>query len=272
MRKYLEIARTHLKTQLAWRADVFFNMLFTISRILFAYLLWGIIFREAALTNVSGEVTVAGFTFHGMLYYYIISSFLRQLDMSEGISSEISDRIRNGTFSKYLVMPVNVEGYFIAQEIGTVLFYLVFDLAAALVWVFVFRIEFVLTDSLFTVGCAVLMIFLGLFFMVQLNIFLGVLTLKYEDIGTFLMIKNNLISLVTGTIIPLVLFPEGVVRALRFLPFYYVTYLPSMLLTGHCEKEALPGVLVIAGWCIVMQAVLSLTWRRYRSRYDAVGV
>lgn len=39
MGKYLEVTRIYMKSQLAWRADVVFNMIFTISKILFAYLL-----------------------------------------------------------------------------------------------------------------------------------------------------------------------------------------------------------------------------------------
>ena len=112
--KYKETAYMNLKAQIVWRADVIFNMLFTISKILFAYLLWGIIFRQ--------NDVVAGFTFHGMLSYYIISSFLSQLEMSDGISGEIFWRIRNGTFTNYVVLPISTEGYFIAMEIGVVLF------------------------------------------------------------------------------------------------------------------------------------------------------
>lgn len=126
MRKYLEVARTYMKAQMAWRADVMFNMIFTVTKILFAYLLWGIIFREKSM--------VGQFTFHGMLSYYIVSSFLSQIEMSSGISGEIHERIRNGTFSKYMVIPVNTEAYFIFMELGIVAFYLVFDFLAAAVW------------------------------------------------------------------------------------------------------------------------------------------
>ena len=161
MRKYREIAKTYLKTQLAWRADVIFNMIFTISRILCAYLLWGRVFR--------GKEMVGGFTFHEMLSYYIVSSFLAQLEMSEGISGEIHGRIRNGTFSKYVVIPVNIESYFLAMEVGVVAFYFFFDLAAALVWVGVFQIRFTITTDVWVILCSVLMSILGLTFMVQLN-------------------------------------------------------------------------------------------------------
>ena len=35
MRKYREVMRVYLKAQLAWRADVVFSMIFTVSKILF---------------------------------------------------------------------------------------------------------------------------------------------------------------------------------------------------------------------------------------------
>ena len=114
MRKYTETALIYFKAQLIWRADTVFNMLFTVTKIIFAYVLWGAIFE--------GKEMIAGFTFHSMLSYYIISSFLSQIEMSGGISREISSRIRNGTFSKYMVIPVNIEKYFLAMETGVVPF------------------------------------------------------------------------------------------------------------------------------------------------------
>lgn len=264
MRKYWEISKIYMKTQLAWRADAVFQMIFTIVKILFAYLLWGIIFQ--------GKEKVGDFTFHGMLSYYIISSFLSQLEMSQGISSEIHERIRNGTFSKYMVIPVGIEKYFLAMEFGTVLFYISFNFIAALAWTFLFRIQFAFTTDFRTILCAGIIIVFGMIFMVQLNYFLGLLTLKYQGIGTFLMIKDNLISLVTGSIVPLALFPEVFVKLMGLLPFYYVTYLPSMLLTGLCRDEALRGVLVVISWCVVMQLMITVVWNKYIRKYDGVGI
>lgn len=264
MGKYWEVSKIYMKTQLAWRADVIFNMFFTITKILFAYLLWGIIFR--------GKDFVGRFTFHGMLSYYIISSFLSQLEMSGGISSELHDRIRNGTFSKYMVIPVGIEKYFMAMEMGIVLFYGAFDFMAAAVWIFVFRIRFVFVRDWRVIVCAAVMAVLGMLFMAQLNYLLGLLTLKYQGIGTFLMIKNNLAALVTGGIVPLALFPEIIVGLMRILPFYYVTYLPAMLLTGMCRDEAFTGIAVIAAWCAAMQAVITVVWRKYLRKYDGVGI
>lgn len=264
MRKYWEISKTYMKTQLAWRADVIFNMIFTITKILFAYLLWGLVFREKEM--------VGQFTFHGMLSYYIISSFLSQLEMSGGISDEVNVRIHNGTFPKYMVIPIGIEKYFIAMELGIVLFYISFNFIAAIVWIFVFRIQFVFSSNLFMIACAVVMLILGLLFMVELNYFLGLLTLKYQGIGTFLMIKNNLMALITGSIVPLALFPDIIVSFMKILPFYYVTYLPTMLLTGMYEEEAVAGIIIMVCWCLVMQLLINIVWKKYIRKYDGVGI
>lgn len=264
MHKYWEISKIYMKTQLVYRADVLFNMIFTVGKILFAYLLWGVIFQNRTM--------VGDFTFSGMLSYYIISSFLSQLDMSRGISEEIHERMRNGTFSKYMIVPVNIQRYFVSMELGIELFYLAFDLVAAVVWVLIFRIQFTFVQDILTIFYALVLILLGFFFMKQLNYYLGILTLKYQGIGTFLMIKNNIVALVTGTIVPLALFPEMVVKVMRVLPFYYVTYLPSMLLTGHCVDEALTGIAVLLLWCIAIQLLIRITWKRYIRKYDGVGV
>lgn len=264
MRKYLEVASVHFRTQLIWRADTIFHILFTVTRIIFAFILWGAIFE--------GKEIISGFSFDSMLSYYIISSFLAQIELSGGISEEISVRIRNGTFSKYMVLPMNMEGYFLAMEAGVVSFHILFDLLAAGIWVALFRINFVFAADTVSIVCAVLLIFLGLLFMAQLNFYLGLLTLRYEEISTFLMIKDNLVSLITGTIIPLALLPEGLTAFMRFFPFYYVTYLPSMLLTGRCGEEAVRGVILLAAWCIFMELINRWTYQKYRLKYDGVGI
>ena len=73
MHKYWEISKTYMKTQLVYRLDIIFNMLFTVTKILFAYLLWGMVFKNKDMAGM--------FTFHSMVSYYIISSFLSQLEM-----------------------------------------------------------------------------------------------------------------------------------------------------------------------------------------------
>lgn len=264
MRKYLEVSKIKFKTQLAWRFDIAVNVVFTIAKILFAYLIWVNIFKQHDI--------IAGFTFHAMLSYYIINSFLSQLDMSESVAYDIAGQIRGGTFSKQMVIPVNIQGYCLAETLGSTAFYLVFQLIAAVVWIFIFRIHFVLTKYPLYIISAALIVILGLIFMLQLNYFLGLLTFIFQDIYVFLMIKSNILLLITGNMIPLALMPQLVQEILRFFPFYYISYLPSMLLLGRNGDEIGRGFLVLSLWILFFLLVNRFAYNRLRVRYDGVGI
>ncbi len=263
MRKYFEIAKVLCKAQMAYRFDVYFNMLFIVIRILFAQILWGAVF--------AAREGVAGFTYQGMLSYYVVSSFLRGLQLSDGVSGEIAARIRGGSFSKFMVLPCGPLGHFMAQEAGVCAFYFAFNLAATVFWVLASGIRLALTAQAGLVAAAAALTLLGLVFMVQLDFFLGILAFRFQDVGLFLMIKSNLLAFVTGTMVPLALLPEAVQGVMRLFPFYYVNYLPAMLFLGREGPAALPALAVLTGWILLFIPINRLTYRRLRTRYEGVG-
>lgn len=264
MRKYMAITKTFLNAQIIWRADALLRALFVVSKILFAYILWGTIFQQQEL--------VSGFTFSMMLSYYLLTAFLSELDVSAAVSREISQRVKNGTFSKYMVLPVNVQGYFIAQSVGTMLFYGVFNLMASILWIFLFKIELAVTASIACILPAVMMVAMGLLFMIQFHYFLGLLAFRFHEIEFFLMIKDTVLTFVTGALVPLALLPEAVLGGLKILPFYYVTYLPSMLFMGRNQGEALSGLGILAIWMLIMAWVNRRSYQIMRLKYDGVGI
>ncbi len=264
MKKYLETVRVFFKTQLAYRFDVLTSMLFTVTKILLAYVLWGAIFQE--------RDTVSGFSFNAMLIYYILNSFITQLDQSTGIGSQIADEIKNGRFSKYIVKPMSIFGYFAAQSAGVSGFLLSFNLIAAMIWILIFKVDFTIIASLPNIAAAILLTLLGLLFMLQLNFLIGILAFKFLDTSFFMMIKDNITEFVRGSLIPLTLLPDGILRGMMLFPFYYISYLPTMLLLGRNENEMVPGILILIGWNTGFWLINSLTFKRLRSKYDGVGV
>jgi ABC-2 type transport system permease protein len=262
--KYLETAKIMFKQQIAYRFDTLLSMLFTISKILLAYVLWGAIFSE--------QEVVSGFTFHTMLSYYIISSFITQLDQSSKFSWQLAHEIRNGIFSKYLVRPMGIFRYFSAQAVGVSAYLITFNFIAALLWVVVFRINFQLTQEPQLWVYAILLVLLGLLFMMQLNYYIGILAFHFLDTSLFMMIKENLVQFITGALIPLTLLPESIVSVMSYFPFYAMTYLPTMLLLGRHQEEALFGLFILFMWNLLLGIVTQLTYQHYRVKYDGVGI
>ena len=143
---------------------------------------------------------------------------------------------------------------------------------AACLWFYLFRIPLKHTASAKILLCGIIMVALGLLFMAQLNYFLGILTLRFEEISIFLMIKDNISAIVTGAVIPLALLPEWVIAGMKIFPFYYVTYLPSMLFIGKCEEEAVTGLIVLGVWCMVFLVLNQVTYEHDRIKYDGAGI
>lgn len=264
MKKYIETAKIMFKTQMAYRFDIITSMIFTISKILLAYVLWGAIFGK--------QTVISGFTFNSMLSYYIISTFLSQLDQSSNVGWQIAGEIRNGSFSKYIIRPIGIFRYFTAQTAGVTTFLLSFNLIAAVIWIFIFRINFIISSNYYTIFAALSLTFLGLLFMIQINYFIGILAFKFLDTGIFMMIKDNLVQFVTGALIPITLLPPEIIRVMTFFPFYYISYLPSMLLLNRNDNEIIPGIVILTSWNIILGIVNSITYNRLKSVYDGVGI
>ena len=264
MSKYVETAKVLFKAQIVYRFSTIVSMIFTVSRIVLAYVLWTAIFADREM--------VAGFTFNAMLTYYIIASFMTQMDQSGGFGGQISSEIRGGTFSKYMVRPMNVFGNFAFQALGVSVFLFSFNLIAALSWVFIFQIEFVFAGDLVSVVSAILILGMGLIFMMQLNFFIGILAFKFLDVWIFIMIKDNLLHFMTGALIPLALLPAGILAIMKFFPFYHVVYLPTVLFLGKNREEILFAVAVLGSWNLLFWLINKIAYRKLRVIYDGVGI
>jgi ABC-2 type transport system permease protein len=265
MKKYLETAKLLFKVQIVYRFDVALTGLAAAGRIVFAWIVWGTVF--------SGRELVGDFTLPAMLSYYVVSSFLASLDIAQGVSGEVSARILNGTFSKYMVLPVNIQTYVLFQNFGAAAFYAIFGFLAAAVCTLVFRIDLIISSDPARLLGALVIIVLGLSFMVSWHYFIGLLAFKFQDMGFFLNVQGNILAFLTGTMVPLSLLPRAVAAVLGYLPFYYVTYYPAMLLSGGFSAGELSrGIGIAAFWAAAMALIAELCYRRLRARYDGVGI
>ena len=264
IKKYCEVAKINFKGCIIWRFDILANLLLTVTKITFAYILWKAVFGE--------NDVIGGFTFYSMLTYYVTGAFLSGADMSKKISTEICTRVISGTFSKYIIIPVNIQIYFMAQNFGRLIFYLLLNIISLFTWIFVLQIRFTFTNNAYYLGIATVMALLGLIFMTEFQFFIGILSFKFLEISMFRIIVDNVMVFITGAAIPLSLLPEAVTVVMRVFPFYYIIYLPSMLAIGRNGNEALSGLIIIFAWVLVFFIINNLLYKRLRVLFEGVGI
>jgi ABC-2 type transport system permease protein len=264
MRKYIEIGKITFRAELAYRFDVFVGILLSIFRIFLGFILWSALFQEKS--------EIGGFTFNMMVTYYIIISFFSKLDTSEGIVGQLSSEIRQGKFSKYLVQPLKPLGYFISCNYARTLFIFFISGFVTAVFFLIFNEYLVFNTSFTMVLVAVFINLLGLNFLMLLNYFIGILSFKFYDISAFNMIKQSIFEFITGTFIPLVLFPSWVQGFMKLFPFYYIYYYPAaMIVTGN-NNEVFLAITILISWNILMFAVIQITYKRLRKKFEGVGI
>ena len=264
IKKYCEVAKINFKGCIIWRFDILANLLLTVTKITFAYILWKAVFGE--------NDVIGGFTFYSMLTYYVTGAFLSGADMSKKISTEICTRVISGTFSKYIIIPVNIQIYFMAQNFGRLIFYLLLNIISLFTWIFILQISFSFTNNMYYLGTAAVMALLGLIFMTEFQFFIGILSFKFLEISMFRIIVDNIMVFITGAAIPLSLLPEAVTAVMRIFPFYYIIYLPSMLAIGRNGNEALSGLIIIFAWVVVFFIINNLLYKRLRVLFEGVGI
>lgn len=265
MKKYAMVAGMFFKSQMVYRFDVFMGILELLGRILFAWIIWSAIFTQRELVD--------GFTFEAMLFYYVASSFLASLDSSGDVCSTVASWIRGGQFSKQMVLPVNPQGYFCAKTLGVAGYSAIFSVAAIALVAVISRFGMMFGGNAASMALAVVMVPLGISSMVCYYYFIGLTAFKFQDVGFFLYIQWTVRDFLTGSMVPLFLLPDGVLRMVRFLPFPHVVYTPVMLFMGRMSlAEGLTGFAVLLTWTVVLALANNFMYNKLRVKYDGVGI
>jgi ABC-2 type transport system permease protein len=264
MKKYLEIAKITFKAELSYRFDVIIGILLSVCRIILSFILWSALFK--------GKDTIAGFSFNMMITYYIVISFFSKLDMSESIVNQLSNEIKQGKFSKYLVQPVKPLWYFISSTCAKTVFIFCISGAVTTVFALIFNKYLSFNGSFSMILIALLINILGLIFLMLLNYYIGILSFKFYDIWAFNMIKNNIFEFITGTFIPLSLFPIWVQSGLKLFPFYYIYYYPANMIVTGDTQNVLSAIAILIGWNLFMFVAIHVTYKALRKKYEGVGI
>ncbi len=264
MKKYLGIASITLKSQLVYRFDLIAGVGFSFIRVLLAFILWNTLFQH--------KHQIGGFSLPAMITYYIMVSFFQRLDTTDSMVWQFSGEIREGQFTKYLVKPIRPLWYFSVSCFTKTFFILGINLITTTLVALLFQKYFIIQFNTTAWFCGLLINLLGLSFLILLNYCIAILSFKFLEIGFFYMIKNTIMEFLIGVMIPLTLLPLWLQKGLQFLPFYYINYLPAMLIMGRETDKILQALLVLVIWNGLMLLAVSLFYDVLRKEYEGVGV
>lgn len=199
---------------------------------------------------------------------YVVFSSLITILYTKDMYNLISQKVIKGDFVLELIKPINfiVSSYF--KCVGILLTRLIFRGLPLLIFIpFVYK-----NVSLENLGAALLAVILGHYIFVILYSIVGLSTFVLIESWAFQRLLDDTIRFISGSVIPLSIFPDYLQTLSRFLPFQYLYYFPLTLLLGDLDKaEAISGFVVSAIWAIFLTICLFLFYKKSIKRIVVQG-
>ncbi len=254
---YLPFVSAGIQETAAYRVNFFCHMIGSILSCFISYFIWSAVYK-------SGNYTVLqGFTLPEMIVY-IFLMFLTSLLISSDGTWSVGEEIRDGSIVMRLIKPVSFNSTFLCQEIGYKimsggLLIVPLILGVEIVrFIFTGAVQFdVLRCILYLVSC-ICAYLISFFF----NICFGFIAFVIKYIWGADLMKDCIVSFLSGAIIPLAFLPEALERVFLFLPFASLNYTPVMIYLGRYSGISLLYYMALQlFWVLFFWGLSKILWK-----------
>lgn len=267
VRRYRLFTRNALSRLLSYRANVLLFIFGNILQTVVLFYLWRAVFRS------SGSATLKGFSFPEMVVYLIASTATIQLIRS-GADEVIADEIRDGAIAMNLVRPIDYRLRVLFDSFGTSLYNFAFVGIPSI-------IAIALVLGFWTAGPGIpllhvpeFLLSLALAFALNFSYLFcfGLVAFVTTNMWGMSRLEMVVASLLSGSLIPLVFFPDWLRELSTFLPWASMGYTPVMALLGKLEGPSLLEALGIeAAWALFFIWLSGWAWARLVRRLAVNG-
>lgn len=218
-----------------------------------------------AMFKIGGATEIAGMRYSDMIQYTLVSLLFTQIRGGDQ-DFELSEMIRTGGLSNYLLRPVSVIQFVYVRGIAPKLLLAAICLALGTgVGVF-----YGLSPIRLVVG--MFLAILGNIIHYQISAALAAAAFLWEESFALLMVKNMVVSLLSGEMIPLSFFPSSMEWLWKYSPFYLYVFAPVQISTGKWGWSEMGFHFMIAVfWILFGWALIRASWGYGIRKYVSLG-
>jgi ABC-2 type transport system permease protein len=264
MKKYFKLLLMNSQNTIIYRVRALIWLLYDIIVPLLM-----IVFFKTIIQDPTQQIK--GFTINNLITYYFLVSFFGYL-LSSHIEDDIERAVKSGQVSHLLIKPVSFFKTEFAHELGyksftsIIIFILAFLLFIFLGQSLQFNLSFLLLP--------LLLIALALSFLINflVSFLVGLLSFWLEEIVGLSSLKDVIVLIFSGAVLPLEFFPEFINKINNLLPFKYLLYFPVSILQGKIILPSiLSGLLIQTIWLFIFYLLYKFFYLKTIKHYSAVG-
>ncbi len=252
MNTYIQFAAIKFRNNMAYRFEYFMGILKTVLMFVVYYCIYKALYQ--------GAEEVGGITFSMVTTNFIIS-----LGLSNAYSKNemfLQDKIKQGTIANELLKPVNFKLRMLFEDMGDGFFKVIFNfLPAALIAMLFAKIEPPAGAVNFLL-CLVSAL-LGYIILWYISFIVQVWSFWLFSVWGLMTIKNVIVDILAGALLPLWFMPEPVLNVIKYTPFDSIFFTPVQLYLGNLQgDEIIFNFARQIFWIVILYLIGELFWRR----------
>jgi len=261
MRVYLEFAKKSFQNNIVYRTDYFASLINVIIMIFVNIAIWRAIYEE--------EEQLEGVQYKILVTYIVLSILMQSIyTMNEYF---IEAKVRSGLITSDLLKPISFRLYIFSFNIGHLAFKILMQLFPALI-ASLFLFQFLPPFSTLMLLYFLLSAFLGYLVLYHLNFIVWMSTFWFYWTFSLVTIKDAVVMILSGALIPLWFMPQGVVDFIKLTPFDTIFYIPLRIYLGMVPQEEIySNIMRQVLWLIALFAIGSLIWYRAKKKLVVQG-
>lgn len=262
--KWTQSIKTALIQSTNYKTNFFLSLIVPICVYFFIkYNLWSSIYHFN-----SGEKQLQGYSLDKMIQYQFWIMIFDFFVRAHFFSENLSESIRLGKISSYLLYPFGFIKYQLSLFISDKIIQMgVGGVALSLALYFHFTEP--LKSSILMKSFFLMCLVSGFWFVIQ--IIVGLLAFWHEETWSLNVCLRFIAAFLSGSLLPLDFYPEALTKILLWTPFPYLIYFPVKGLMGE-PIDFGPVYLILGGWIIGLSLFMGWLWKRGLKFYTGSGI
>jgi len=247
---------------LTYRFEVFAALAARLILILANVFLWSCVY--------SGQETISDVSREQMITYSVLSACLSVMFQC-GIQGTLNSDVRSGNVAILLMRPYSLLAGYFSEDVGTVIVKM-FSVALPVLVICCIFLPIrgpISAGVMLLVTVSYVCSFLIMWLLSALVSMFAFVTMELGNMG---VVKDMIVAILSGSMIPIWFFPAGVERALMMTPFPYTYQTPLGLYIGKISPgEGAGQILVQLFWVALLGALVVFVWKKVQKKVLVQG-
>ncbi|QYR21924.1 ABC-2 family transporter protein [Paenibacillus sp. sptzw28] len=252
------MTKMRILSNLAYRFEVFASVGTNLILMVASIFVW-----KAAYGGSIGQVDSLNLS--DLTTYTVVSILLSSIFVCD-VQDTIYSKIREGQIVTDFYRPIPLLACYLADDLGGSLSNLVNKVLPLILFASLFfgvPLPASLTGFLLFIPSCLLSY--GILWL--LSALVGLIAFWVMELGNMGIVKDSIVRVLSGSIVPLWFFPESVQNVSKFLPFQYTFQTPLGIYIGETgPAAALSSMAVQAVWIGILFLLLAAFWKKTKTK------